>query len=594
MKGRLNLFGHQLTIAPANEVYQSNVTQDRIRNATEILNKYKRLKSNLEKRIIEEEQWWKMRHWEYLKGKKDENEPDPVTAYLFNTVANKHADAMDNYPEPNFLPREQDDEEEAERLSKIVPKILAENRFKRVYDDAWWYKVKHGFSIYGTFFNPKLSNGIGNIDVKNLDALNVFWDTKVRYIQDSRNLFIVAPMDDEELIQRYPWIEGKIKSNKVINVEQYIHDDSVDTSDMSLVVDWYYKMEVDGRTVVHMTKFVGDIVLESSEDNPETAVDGLYKHGQYPVDFDVLFPEEGTCYGFGYVAVVMSPQIYIDKLDQIISKNALMAGKKRFFVKDTGSINEQEFLDWSKDLIHVSGDLTDTHIREFQVSPLDPFIVNHRQNKINELKEISGANEFTRGESGGGITAASAIAMLQEAGSKLSRDMIQRSYECYTDICYKVVDLIGQFFDLPRNYRIDKPNGDVEYITYDNSGLQEQHLDPLYPGEDPKFRKPIFDINIKPQKASPYSRIAANEMAKELFAAGFFNPQRAPEALIALELMSFEGIEKVRQQISVNGDLYQQMLQMKQTMDKMALIIEKFTGRNMLGEGDMNGGSNIR
>ena len=44
--------------------------------------------------------------------------------------------------------------------------------------------------------------------------------------------------------------------------------------------------------------------------------------------------------------------------------------------------------------------------------------------------------------------------------------------------------------------------------------------------------------------------MAANELAKELYSLGFFNPDRAEEALGALDMMTFEGIEKVREKIS--------------------------------------------
>ena len=75
-----------------------------VEKATKTLKDYKEGKKNFEDRIVEEEQWWKLQHWDVIgKDEKNSNRPQPVSAWLFNSIANKHADMMDNYPEPNVL-----------------------------------------------------------------------------------------------------------------------------------------------------------------------------------------------------------------------------------------------------------------------------------------------------------------------------------------------------------------------------------------------------------------------------------------------------------------------------------------------------------
>ena len=561
---------------------QSSVSREAVRDAIGILKKYKDGKQNLEQKIIDNEQWWKMQHWDIIRKKTvAADEPEPVTGYLFNTIANKHADAMDTYPNPVILPREETDIPEGESLTTILPLVLEKNDYEKVYSDAWWYKLKHGFVVYGTFWNPELENGLGDIDIRYIDALNVYWEPGIRDIQESRNIFVVNLMDTDLLEQQYPYLKGKIQGGKVIDVKQYIYDDTIDTTTKCLVVDWYYRKQVNGKTILHLTKFVDEYVLESTEDDEQLSQVGLYDHGMYPFDIDVLFPEEGTCYGFGHIDVVRNPQMYIDKLDQIISKNTLMAGKKRFFIKDNGGVNEKEFSDWSKDLIHVQGGVGDDNIREFQVAPLAAYIVNHRKEKIDELKEVSGTREFSQGGVTGGVTAASAIIALQEAGNKLSRDMIKASYRTYRNVINKCIELIRQFYDVERKFRIEGPDGSLRFIAYSNAKLKEQALTPAYQGEEPKYRKPVFDIKIKAEKANPFSSAMQNELAKELYGAGFFNPQMAPQALIALEMMTFEGKEQIIKRISESYSLQMQIMQMQQTMDKMAAIIQTTTGRNL-------------
>ena len=52
-------------------------------------------------------------------------------------------------------------------------------------------------------------------------------------------------------------------------------------------------------------------------------------------------------------------------------------------------------------------------------------------------------------------------------------------------------------------------------------------------------RTPIFDIKVRPQKASPFSRIAQNELAKELYGMGAFNPANSDQAYACVEMMDF-------------------------------------------------------
>lgn len=147
-----------------------------------------------------------MRHWEYMRKKYNEKNPDnpePASAWLFNSIINKHADAMDNYPQPNILPREESDKEVAEQLSAIMPVILEQNDYEQIYSDAWWYKLKTGTAVYGVFWNAGKENGLGDVEISNCDILNLFWEPGIRNIQDSRYVFYVSLVDNEVLEEQY-------------------------------------------------------------------------------------------------------------------------------------------------------------------------------------------------------------------------------------------------------------------------------------------------------------------------------------------------------------------------------------------------------
>ncbi len=519
------------------------IGESEITLAAEVLRDYKNAKSTLEGRIVEDEQWWKLRHWDTF-GPDDKKEGSrSVSAWLFNTLTHKHADAMDAYPEASVLPRDKDDIEEAEKLSGILPAIIEHNNFEEIYSDNWWYKLKHGTSAYGVFWNSGAENGLGDISIKKIDLLNIFWEPGVTDIQKSRNLFIVDLRDRDVLESEYPQLLGKELGN-AIDIKQYIYDDSVDVKDKVLVVDWYYKVRNDeGKTVLHYAKFVGKNLLFASENLPEYENRGWYDHGEYPIVLDTLFPEEGTPAGFGLVAVTKNPQMYIDRLNDAILDNALMAAKPRYFAKISAGVNEQEFLDWSRPIVHVEGDINEERLRPINVASLPPSCMNILQMKINELKETSANSDFNQGNAIGGVTAASAIAALQEAGNKVSRDMLKGSYRAFTRINYLCIELIRQFYTERRSFRIALPDGGYKFSDYSNEKLVMQK------DKNSLYRKSIFDIAVKTQKKSPYTRLSQNELAKELFRLGFFSPENTAQSLAALEIMDFEGKRSIEEKI---------------------------------------------
>ena len=540
------------------------INEEVLREARGILQKYKDGKKVLEARVREEEKWYRLRHWEVVRGEGDAARPQPTSAWLFNAIMNKHADAMDNFPECSVLPREDGDREDAKTLSAIIPVILERCEFEKVYSYNWWEKLKHGTAIYGSFWNPRLENGLGDVDIKPVDILNIFWEPGIQDIQDSRNVFVLDLRDNDLLEREYPQLEGKLGGDRGLDLPQYEHDLTLDLTGKSAVVDWYYKVRAeDGRTLVHYVKFVGETLLFASEDMDEYADRGFYDHGKYPFVFDALFPEKGTPCGFGYVALCKDPQMYIDKLSQAVLENALRAGKKRWFIGAQTGVNKEQFLDWNKDFVDVEGsaNLDDAHMREITTTPLPGSTLKLLQMKVDELKETSSNRDVSSGGTMGGVTAASAITALQEAGNKTSRDMISASYRAYTQLDYLIIELVRQFYDQERSFRITGGGvRDYDFVRYSNVNIRTQQVAVDSAG-NPLMRRPVFDVRVKAQKKNPFSRMSQNELAKELYGLGVFNPERAQETEGMLEMMEFEGKDRVLEQVRQKGAEFSQLQQ---------------------------------
>ena len=534
---------------------QLPVNKETLSRAMDTLRRYKAGKASLDRRIIENEQWWKLRHWDYIK-EQGTTELKTKSGWLVNVLLSKHADAIDAFPEPNCLPREQNDTAQAQMLSAIIPVVLERNDFEKVWSDNWWKKLKAGAGIYGVYWDKSASDGLGDIAVCSVDPLNLFWEPGITDLQKSRNLFHVELMDNELLQEQYPQLCGKL-GGRAFTGARYLYDDNVDTAGMSAVIDWYYHKTVGGRRTLQYVKFVGDEVLYATENDIVPGPDGrcmaqrgLYDHAEYPFVTDAMFPEEGTPIGFSYIDLCKDAQRQIDLMNNAIVANCIAAATPRWLVRGDGGINEEEYADWTKPFVHVQGTLDEAAIRQITVQGMSANYLNLLSQKIGELKETSGNRDVSNGGTAAGVTAASAIAAIQEQSGKLSRDQIQNSYRCYRQIVLLIIELIRQFYAAPRQFRITGAGGASEFVSFDSAGLQRTVQNGIY-------NCPLFDIEVSAQKQNAYSKLSNNELALQLFKLGMFNPQLAPQAAVCVQMMDFKGKEQVLQQIGENARLLQ-------------------------------------
>ena len=534
------------------------VDGERLREFTRVLQKYKAGKASIERRTIAAENWWKLRNQaEERKSIEGLQGFQAVSGWLHNIIVSKHADAMEAYPEPAILPREAGDRQEAGMLSRIIPVILEQNEFEKTYSDAMWQKLKTGTGVYKVWWDAEKLNGLGDIAIERVDLLNLFWEPGAADIQDSRYFFHTRLEDNEELEESYPQLKGRLKSSGFL-ANRFVYDDAVSTEGKSTVIDVYYKRRQDGRTVLHYCKYVGETVLYATENEAalarmegrETEGRGLYDHGLYPFVFDSLFPIEGSPCGYGFIDLCQNGQTQIDMMQTAFLKNTMVGSVPRYFQRVDGAINEEEFLDLNNPIIHVNGNLGQDSLRTVDYRPLSGNYIDMRTSVINELRETSGNTETSVGLVSSGVTAASAIAALQEASGKGSRDATRSSYRVYSKIIGLCIELIRQFYQLPRQFRILGQMGTEQFVAYNNQGLQPQQQ---FFGEiELEMRLPVFDIKVVPQKSNSYTRLSQNELALQFYQLGFFSPGQADQALACMSIMEFEGKDQLMQQISYN------------------------------------------
>ena len=556
------------------------MTKERVQEAYHRLMRYKSGKAHLDARLVEVEQWWKIRHWEWMQERGARDDMKTQSAWLFNVIISKHADGIQSIPEANILPREEGDKETAKLLSSIIPCVLEENGFEETYSSILWQKLKGGTGVYGCFWDPGKLNGLGDISIQRINLLNLFWEPGVSDIQRSRDVFLVEPVDKELLVQQYPQLSDDTAISSPVSVRKFITEDYDAQDDKAYVVDWYYHGYSNGKKVLHYAKFVGDTVLYATEDVPELAERGLYDHGEYPFVMDALFPVEGSPCGFGYIDVCKNAQEQIDIINQALIKNTLVNAIPRYFCRSDGSVNEEEFLDFTRSLVHVTGNVGNDSLVPIETPALQAMVLNVLENKIGELKETSGNTDSSNGITQNSSQAASAIAALQEASGKVSRASSMSAYRAFSRLIKQVIELIRQFYDLPRQFRITGDMGEERFVSFTNAGMlpQQQGVDF---GIDMGYRLPVFDVKIEPQTKNRYTKNSQNELALSLYQLGVFNPQLADQSMMLLDMMDFDGKEELQQKVAQNQMLLQQLAMYQQMALQLAQQVDPAMAEQM-------------
>ncbi|MBQ8528467.1 MAG: hypothetical protein IJ459_01890 [Clostridia bacterium] len=532
------------------------VGTEQVKYAERVLAEYKAQKANFDAHVVAAEEWWRMRHWNEIEGEKPrgegEDDIEPKSAWLLSNIESKHADYMDAIPTVAVLPRELEDERAAKMLSQVLPVILEQNDFVDIYHDVTQAKVKHGTGIYHVYWDPDKLRGIGDIGMREVDCLNLFWEGGVDDIQDSENLFYVTKISRSALLDAYPELADRLRGGALSGtIEEYTSDDYVDASGKVEVVDWYYKKS----GVLHLCKFAEGVVLSATENDPEAYPHGIYAHGEYPFYFDVYYSIKGSPAGFGLIDTEKSEQEFMDRTKRAMLRNVLGSSRSKTYIGESAGVNEKDVADPNVEIVKFSGSLDDSNFRTVQSSANAETYMNVMSQMVNHMKETSGNHDVTTGNAPSGVTAASAIAALQEQAGKTSRSAISDSYRVFVRVARCIIELIREFYTLPRTFRITGERGMNEYVQISRQDMANRRVTRT-DGKSIEF-EPIYDVAVSAQKASAYSAMAQNELALQFYNAGFFEPARADASLAVLEMMDFRDKDKMRQLINRNGTMYE-------------------------------------
>jgi len=510
---------------------QSETKRRLAEEATALFNEFRNAYANEWRRQEHNERMYRGEHW-YDVPVTDPNEPRPVTPILQSTIENVSADLADQTPEAVITPESAADAYAAQVIDAVIRRNHDASAYPVEYRRMIHDLLVSGYCVQEVGYDSAENGGLGGAFIRHVDVRSILIDPLATDLQDGRAVFKLALRPKAWIETHYPDLYPLIES-RPIDTAELVTDEilSPDPKNAVLLIE-YWRREYDADEDayrVHMALLCSGVVLADSRDvKPE----GYFAHGRYPFVLTTLYPRKGSALGFGIVDLFGTQQLYADKLDQLVLKNAFLASRNKLLVTDASGFDPDDLKDWSKD-VHTGESLNG--VTWMSTAPLPDYLLSYIRAIREDIKEESGANDSSRGSAPGGVTAARAIEALQEMSTKRARQASDQLHEAFREAVRLEIETEREFncFLRPVTITVD---GEPREVLFDSEVLLKNAPGgAVLPVE--------FLISIKAVKRNRFASAAQNELMMNLLSMGAVTKEQA------ISLMTFEGKEQVLKHI---------------------------------------------
>jgi hypothetical protein len=524
---------------------------------------WQRLDDNV---TIYEGTYWGENDAEVVRG---DRKPRMATPMITSCIENIKADLMDEMPEAVILPDAAGDAPmvTAKVLTKVVEQELDACDWEGEYVKGVQDFLQDGWCVFEPGHDPMANNGLGGSYIHYITNKNFMCDPQTPDLQDGRACFVLDIKPWDWFKQHYPDIFPYMTGD-----ESFIETDRIESTteperakSLRLIEMWVKEFDPKKKSAaVHFVRVAGHQVIEDSK---LTYPNGYYEHGLFPFRICRLYPQKGSALGLGICDLFKDTQRYADKLNAILLENALRARTPRLFIQE-GLVDIEDVRDFSREAIEVQGNL-DAAVKWMDTQPLPSYLLNFVQMMQQSIKNEAGSNDQSRGQTAGGVTAASAITALQDMSTKRSRMEARELQRGFKECVRMMIEIMREKDIVPREVVITV-NGEPQVLPFDSRSL--------YRGNGEGRRVPIEAlISIKTSRQTRFSRMAHNELVLQ-----FVNMfQQTADPLIMMEALEMDDKEQILDQIrkAQHGGmlaLQQQNAQMQAQLQQMSEELSQY------------------
>ena len=488
---------------------------------------------------------------------------------LKSTINNVVADQMLSMPEAKLLPETAVMQEAADDLQDIVHYVVySANNFEQVHYRRCEDFYGTGTSVIQVAWDEDMDYGKGNIALIRWPIESFLWDHTVDNIQDCRAVMKVSwhPLS---------WFKEHFENGKYVGSDdgensnvgktegQLDNDHHNDEERARLIEYWWREYDLKTRRYkVNVAYAAGNALLEVNRD--------VYLHGLYPFVLDIHDSQEGSLPGLGLVRELVTMMRYINRYAAYADMNARMSSKGRMVVRKGSGIDKDALTDWQTDIIEGDRVIQGEDWNWMSPPPFNGNIVNLMTMMESDLKADSGANQFTRGETTGGIVSGKAINSLIQAGGKISSMRTEQLKYGFKQIVEQILWLIYQFYDNGRVMMITGRKGQRE-LVYD--------VEKLFGKKGKKVVPPPYSVQIEISSKDPQRIANQNQMFMEAYSMAAQTPY--PIRLSSLlKMCNLDGKDRIIPTIEADEHYAEQMQQMQQQLEQMQAQMQGMAEEN--------------
>ena len=488
---------------------------------------------------------------------------------LKSTINNVVADQMLSMPEAKLLPETPDMQDAADDLQDLVHYVIyCANNFEQMHYRRCEDFYGPGTAITQVAWDPDMGYGKGEIALLRWPLEAFLWDPTAENIQDCRAVMKLSWHPLSWYHEHYPdkgkfvGADENMHNNAGITEGQEDAEHANDEKRALLIEYWWREYNAsERRYTINVAYAAGNALLDVAKD--------VYAHGMFPFVVDVHDSVEGSLAGEGLVHELVPMMRYINRYMAYIDMNLRMSSKGRMLVRRGAGIDREALTDWEQDV--VEGDSVNPQDMQWmQNQPFNSMIVQMMTMLESDLKADSGANQFTRGETTGGIVSGKAINSLIQAGGKIASMRTEQLKYGFKQIVEQIIWLMAQFYDDERVQLVTGRNGTREVKA------SAKHLFKKTKGA---VNPPPYTVQIEVSSRDPQRIANQNQMFMEAYTMSAQAQQFFPLSAL-FRILNLDGKDKILPVIESNETYQEQMQQLQAQVEQMGQQMEQMQKEN--------------
>ena len=487
---------------------------------------------------------------------------------LKSTINNVVADQMLSMPEAKLMPETAEMQEAADDLQDMVHYVVyCANDFEQMHYRRCEDFYGPGTAVTQIAWDEDMNYGRGEVALIRWPIEAFLWDPTAENIQDCRAVMKVSWRPQSWYREHYP------DAGKYVGCDNGTHnnvgmtdgqEDAEHASDekRALMIEYWWR-EYDAkkrRYTVNVALAAGNALLEVKRN--------VYNHGMYPFVVDVHDHIEGSLAGDGLVRELTPMMRYINRYQSYVDMNLRMSSKGRLLVRRGSGIDKEALTDWENDVIE-GDNITPDNLQWLQNQPFNNMINQAMLQMQTDLKQDSGANQFTRGETTGGIVSGKAINSLIQAGGKVASMRTEQLKYGFKQIVEQIVWLMSQFYDDKRVVMITGRKAAVKVDTEKLFGKKSKGA----------VNPPPYTVQIEVSSRDPQRIANQNQMFMEAYTMSAQAQQFFPLSSL-FNILNLDGKDKILPVIRANEHYQEQMQALQQQLEQMGQQMEQMQAEN--------------